>query len=114
MQVGQCSQVPRGGKLSKVTDFFFSSGSTAFFLLLLRATCSLISQFTSKQHTTFGMATATTTQTFAPNANIGVYTNPQHDLWVAEALPKGENVESGEDLLPGELTIAIKSTGICG
>lgn len=46
--------------------------------------------------------------------NIGVYTNPKHDLWVAEAEPSLEAVQKGEGLKPGEVTIAIKSTGICG
>ncbi|QIW97546.1 hypothetical protein AMS68_003064 [Peltaster fructicola] len=48
------------------------------------------------------------------HANIGVYTNPAHDLWVADALPKQEGIEQGADLAPGEITVAIKSTGICG
>jgi len=57
----------------------------------------------------------TTTTTIAPSkANIGVYTNPKHDLWVADAVPTKEQVEQGESLQPGEVTIAIKSTGICG
>ena len=47
-------------------------------------------------------------------ANIGVYTNPAHDLWVAEAEPKLEDVQSGESLGVGEVTVGIKSTGICG
>jgi L-iditol 2-dehydrogenase len=47
-------------------------------------------------------------------ANIGVYTNPQHDLWVAEASPSLESIEKGDSLKPGEVTIGIKSTGICG
>ena len=56
-----------------------------------------------------------TVTTIAPSkANIGVYTNPAHDLWVAEASPSKEEVEKGESLQPGEITIAIKSTGICG
>jgi L-iditol 2-dehydrogenase len=46
--------------------------------------------------------------------NIGVYTNPAHDLWVGEALPTQEDVVNGEKLQPGEVTVAIKSTGICG
>ncbi len=46
--------------------------------------------------------------------NIGVYTNPQHELWVAEAVPSLENVEKGDGLKPGEVTVEIKSTGICG
>jgi len=46
--------------------------------------------------------------------NIGVFTNPNHDLWVAEATPTLEDVKSGKDLAPGEVYIAVKSTGICG
>ena len=61
------------------------------------------------------MSSTTTTQTVAPSkANIGVYTNPNHDLWIANALPSQEEVEKGETLEPGEVTVAIKSTGICG
>lgn len=47
--------------------------------------------------------------------NIGVYTNPAHDLWIEAAEPSLESVAKGsEDLKPGEVTIAIRSTGICG
>ena len=59
--------------------------------------------------------TTTTTTTIAPSAkNIGVYTNPEHDLWVAETSPSQEEVESGAALKEGEITVAVKSTGICG
>ncbi|EGP87838.1 unnamed protein product [Zymoseptoria tritici ST99CH_1A5] len=47
-------------------------------------------------------------------ANIGVYTNPEHDLWIAEAEPSTEDVLAGSGLQPGEITVAVKSTGICG
>ncbi|KAI1821293.1 GroES-like protein [Xylaria intraflava] len=47
-------------------------------------------------------------------ANIGIYTNPQHELWISEAGPTVESVQKGDDLKPGEVTVAIKSTGICG
>ncbi len=47
-------------------------------------------------------------------ANIGVYTNPEHELWVAEAKPSLAEVEKGDTLKPGEVTVGIKSTGICG
>jgi hypothetical protein len=61
------------------------------------------------------MSTTTTVTTVAPaKANIGVYTNPGHDLWVADAAPSKEDVEKGESLQPGEITVAVKSTGICG
>lgn len=46
--------------------------------------------------------------------NIGVYTNPNHDLWISEAGPNAETIPSGQDLKEGEVTIAIRSTGICG
>jgi len=46
--------------------------------------------------------------------NIGVYTNPEHELWVADAVPSLEEVEKGEGLRVGEVTVGIKSTGICG
>lgn len=47
-------------------------------------------------------------------ANIGVYTNPAHDLWISEAGPSVEDVQNGSSLKHGEVTVAIKSTGICG
>lgn len=46
--------------------------------------------------------------------NIGVFTNPKHDLWISEAEPSVDAVKSGADLKPGEVTIAVRSTGICG
>lgn len=56
-----------------------------------------------------------TTTTITPaKANIGVFTNPAHELWVAETQPTKEEVENGESLQEGEITVAIKSTGICG
>ena len=58
---------------------------------------------------------STTTTAIQPTkANIGVWINPKHDLWVADAEPKLEDVKSGATLSPGEVTVAIKSTGICG
>lgn len=47
-------------------------------------------------------------------SNIGVYTNPAHDLWVAEAEPSLEGIEKGDSLKPGEVTVGIRSVGICG
>ncbi|EHK97876.1 putative Sorbitol dehydrogenase [Glarea lozoyensis 74030] len=47
-------------------------------------------------------------------SNIGVYTNPEHKLWVGEAQPSVESVSKGDSLKPGEVTVGIKSTGICG
>ncbi|EXJ91146.1 L-iditol 2-dehydrogenase [Capronia coronata CBS 617.96] len=57
------------------------------------------------------MASTTTEIT---KSNIGVFTNPKHDLWVAEASPSLEEVQQGKDLKEGEVYIGVKSTGICG
>ena len=57
---------------------------------------------------------STTITTTLEKANIGVFTNPAHDLWVAESKPTLEEVKQGQGLKDGEVTIAIKSTGICG
>ncbi|MCJ1480531.1 L-arabinitol 4-dehydrogenase [Schaereria dolodes] len=46
--------------------------------------------------------------------NVGVFTNPVHDLWIAKSQPSLETVKTGEGLEEGEVTVAIKSTGICG
>lgn len=56
------------------------------------------------------MSSATT----VTKTNIGVYTNPNHDLWIAETTPKVEDVQSGKGLKPGEVTVEVRSTGICG
>lgn len=47
-------------------------------------------------------------------ANIGIFTNPKHNLWISEAEPTLESVKNADSLKPGEVTIAVKSTGICG
>ncbi|RMD40282.1 hypothetical protein DV735_g4827, partial [Chaetothyriales sp. CBS 134920] len=54
------------------------------------------------------------TLTDTSKANIGVFTNPKHDLWVAETGPSQADVQAGKDLEEGEVYVAIKSTGICG
>ena len=46
--------------------------------------------------------------------NVGVYTDPAHKLWVADSSPSLEEVKAGESLKEGEVTVGIKSTGICG
>ncbi|KAI9932222.1 hypothetical protein ASPWEDRAFT_39911 [Aspergillus wentii DTO 134E9] len=56
------------------------------------------------------MASATTIE----KANIGVFTNPNHDLWIAESKPSVEEIKSGQSLKPGEVTVEVRSTGICG
>lgn len=63
---------------------------------------------------TTGEPTDCTTMLKLTKANIGVYTNPEHNLWVAEAQPSLESVLKGDSLKPGEVTVGIKSTGICG
>ena len=47
-------------------------------------------------------------------ANVGVYTNVEHGLYVGAAEPSAESVAAGSSLKEGEVTIAIRSTGICG
>lgn len=59
-------------------------------------------------------STTTVTKVPVSKPNIGVYTNPQHDLWVSEAEPSLEKLREGDSLKEGEVTVAIKSTGICG
>ncbi|KAL4949014.1 chaperonin 10-like protein [Aspergillus filifer] len=54
------------------------------------------------------------TTTVLEKPNIGVFTNPQHDLWLAESTPTLQEVKSGESLKPGQVTIEVRSTGICG
>ncbi|KAG8529002.1 uncharacterized protein KY384_006691 [Bacidia gigantensis] len=46
--------------------------------------------------------------------NIAVFTNPEHELWIAQCDPTVDEVISGSTLKPGEVTVGIKSTGICG
>jgi hypothetical protein len=58
--------------------------------------------------------TTTTTEVKPSKPNIGVYTNPEHELWVAEAEPSLEVVSRGGDLKEGEVLLNVKSTGICG
>ena len=57
------------------------------------------------------MATVADTVT---KPNIGVFTDPEHKLWVAESGPTLETVQKGEGLEVGQVTVGIKSTGICG
>ena len=57
---------------------------------------------------------SSTTTASSRKGNIGVYTNPAHELWIAEASPSLQEVEKGDQLKKGEVTIDIKSTGICG
>lgn len=60
------------------------------------------------------MSATTVTSITPTKPNIGVYTNPQHDLWVGAAEPSLEQVQDGKHLAPGEVVVAVKSTGICG
>ncbi|KAI4251458.1 MAG: hypothetical protein LQ352_004838 [Teloschistes flavicans] len=61
------------------------------------------------------MSTTTTVETIT-KPNIGVFTNPEHKLWIEETTPKlaALKEKKGEDLPEGWVTVAIKSTGICG
>jgi len=57
---------------------------------------------------------STSTTSTLNKANVGVFTNPSHDLWIAESSPTLKEVQQGEALKEGYVTIGIKSTGICG
>jgi hypothetical protein len=46
--------------------------------------------------------------------NIGVYTDPKHNLWLDEAQPSAADIQSGAALDKGEVVVEIRSTGICG
>ena len=46
--------------------------------------------------------------------NIGVYTDPDHNLYIADAAPHHEDVTDPSKLKHGEVVIRIRSTGICG
>ncbi|KAG0636900.1 GroES-like protein [Tuber brumale] len=46
--------------------------------------------------------------------NIGVFTDPQHNLYIADASPLAEEVQKPENLQPGEVIVQLRSTGICG
>ncbi len=46
--------------------------------------------------------------------NVAVYTDPSHDLYVAPAKPDLDAVKKGERLQDGEVSVGIRSTGICG
>ncbi|KAL3448290.1 L-Arabinitol 4-dehydrogenase [Aspergillus insuetus] len=46
--------------------------------------------------------------------NRGVYTDPSHSLYIADAEPSADTIQAGSTLQPGEITVAIKSSGICG
>ncbi len=61
-----------------------------------------------------GVHNSSSTVKAATKSNIGVFTNPKHDLWINEAEPTLEQVQSKETLKAGEVTVAIRSTGICG
>ncbi|KAL6713771.1 L-arabinitol 4-dehydrogenase [Lecanora helva] len=60
-----------------------------------------------------GATMATVTDSIT-KPNIGVFTDPAHKLWVAPSGPSVESVKKGEDLEIGQVTVGIKSTGICG
>jgi L-iditol 2-dehydrogenase len=60
-----------------------------------------------------GIMSSTVTEAVT-KPNIGVYTNPEHKLWVAETKPAQQEAATGANLKEGEVTLAVKSTGICG
>ena len=46
--------------------------------------------------------------------NVGVFTDPAHNLWVADAEPQAESLQDEKALKEGDALIGIRSTGICG
>ncbi|KAJ6014712.1 L-arabinitol 4-dehydrogenase [Penicillium herquei] len=46
--------------------------------------------------------------------NIGLHIDPAHNIWLYNAFPIVEDIRTGTGLENGEVTVAIKSTGICG
>lgn len=46
--------------------------------------------------------------------NIGIHIDPDHNLWLDRAAPSLEDVKSRATLEVGEVTVAVKTTGICG
>ncbi|KAJ5707543.1 L-arabinitol 4-dehydrogenase [Penicillium malachiteum] len=60
------------------------------------------------------MSTESTNLTSELSPNIGLHIDPAHNIWLDNALPSVEDIHSGTGLQDGEVTVAIKSTGICG
>lgn len=79
----------------------------------LRSTSGLYSRTLLAYKPVRGLANPATMPA-ASKENIGVYCNPEHKLWVEGSGPSVEDVKTGQSLKEGEVTIAIKSTGICG
>uniref|UniRef100_A0A060SXP3 L-arabinitol 4-dehydrogenase n=1 Tax=Blastobotrys adeninivorans TaxID=409370 RepID=A0A060SXP3_BLAAD len=52
----------------------------------------------------------TVTKVTGSKPNIGVFTNPKHDLYVAECEPSPQDLTPG----PGEVVVQVRATGICG
>lgn len=52
------------------------------------------------------------TQKMAPN--VGIYIDSAHNLWLDDAKQNTEDAKTGDNVQPGEVTVAIKATGICG
>ncbi|KAK9454990.1 chaperonin 10-like protein [Dipodascopsis uninucleata] len=48
--------------------------------------------------------------TVAQKPNVGVFTNPSHDLYIASCSPDSAALEPA----PGEVIVHVKATGICG
>ncbi|KAF8433389.1 sorbitol dehydrogenase [Terfezia claveryi] len=46
--------------------------------------------------------------------NIGVYTDPDHNLYIADANPHHEDITNPSKLKHGEVVVQIRCTGICG
>lgn len=53
---------------------------------------------------------STATSFHGSKSNVGVFTNPKHDLYVAECEPKAEEITPEK----GEVIVQVRATGICG
>ena len=83
----------------------------------LRTPSSRVASFLPKTQAAYKPIRCLATPTAMPSTskpNIGVYCNPDHKLWVEESSPSVEDVKSGSMLKEGEVTIGVKTTGICG
>ncbi|KAI5814631.1 GroES-like protein [Pyronema omphalodes] len=58
------------------------------------------------------MSSASHLQNLKPN--IGVFTDPQHNLYIDNASPSVEELAAGNALKEGEVVVRMRCTGICG
>ena len=84
---------------------------TALVCILEKAATVLVKDHPST-HSNPTMSSTTSVETQF-KSNVGVYTNPKHELWVAESGPSLDDVKSGKDLGEGDVYVGVKRQG-CG